>query len=145
MMHRSLALAAVLVASGALAACETPLVKENRPTATSVGTGRVVSVNEIAAQVGDDPETRALSGFVNGGLVGMVVASEGGKAKVRLYELRMNDGWNIEVRSFSVVTVGQCVGVVALSGSSERVLERLAPTDCPAPQPDKTAESAAGG
>jgi hypothetical protein len=138
-MTRSLASASIIAAATTLAACDKPLIKETRPTATSIGTGRVVSVNEISAQVGDDQGTRATTGFVNGGLVGMMMASEGGKAKVRVYALRMNDGRDIEVRSFSVADIGQCVGVVEMSGSLERVLERLAANDCPLAQDNATA------
>jgi hypothetical protein len=135
------ALAVILIA---LIACNPPLVKQQRPTATALGTGLVVSVSEITAQTGDDPGTRAAAGFINGGIVGLVAVagSDGGRAKLRQVALRLNDGSDLQVRSFSIAEPGQCVSVTELSGSTERILERLAPEVCASAANEAAAKAA---
>lgn len=74
-----------------------------------------------------------------GGLLGVAGAAitedDIGKSSLRQYEAVLPDGKILEVRSFSIATVNDCVTITPLPGANHVIVERVDAGRCKAPAP----------
>jgi len=104
-------------------------VEDYHPSISVTGFGRVVAVENIAANTGESAADRYAMGFALGGVPGALIVGNAekdiGKATLFNYTLRLSDGSNLQVHSFSAVAIDDCVKIIRVSSRAEMVLERL--------------------
>ena len=119
-------------------------IENLHPTVSEVGPAKVLAVENVIGETGESAADRYAMGFVVGGVPGALIVGNSerdiGRSTLFSYTLKLSDGSALTVRSFSPVTVNDCVRVIRLSTKAEVVLERLDNTDlCEVKKPNSSA------
>jgi hypothetical protein len=119
---------ALLLIALTASACVTH-VEDYHASISVAGVGKVVAIENIDGDTGESAGARYAGGFMAGGIIGAVIVGNAekdiGRAKLFNYTLRLADGSNLTVHSFSAVAVEDCVKIIRVSSRTEMVLERL--------------------
>ena len=117
----------------ALMGCVQPLMKDVPIRSAALGTGRVQTFQQILVENPGSSE-RIGEAFLYGGVMGVagaaITENDIGTSHLQHYKVLLNDGQTLEVNSFSVVAVNDCVTITPLPGVSHVIVERVDASRC---------------
>jgi hypothetical protein len=108
-------------------------VENLHPTFSEAGAGKILAVESVTGETGESAADRYAMGFAVGGVPGALIVGNSekdiGRSTLFNYTLQLSDGSSLTVRSFSPVSVNDCVKIIRVSTKTDVVLERLDKAD----------------